>query len=169
MGEKDIPVEAPIEERETDTFTHAPQRLVAGRNGGTLTPFNSETARAAVRAREEKRIRLYNIGAQRAVLDAGLIREFGDDAHIVERGMTLQTIASTADAGKAAVMAAGKLDVNQGLLVKGKDAEDFQPAVVRAVLVAELQARTMARVWQDIKQAQEDSQIHATIDGATVE
>lgn len=102
------------------TMNHDSPRRVAGGRGGTLTPFNSDSARAAVRAREEKRIRLYTEGAGRAVQDTQLIREYGKDAHIVERGMTLQQIATTPDAGKAAVMAAQALDVAQGLIVKGK-------------------------------------------------
>lgn len=113
-----------------------------------LTPFNSETARAAVRAREEKRIRLYNEGAKRAVQDAQLIREYGDDAHIVERGMTLQQIATTPDAGKAAVLAAQHLDVAQGLIVKGKDADTVGNGGITLspvlLLVAELERRGMA-------------------------
>ena len=79
-----------------------------------------ERSSGVVGAREEKRIRLYAEGAGRAVQDTQLIREYGKDAHIVERGMTLQQIATTPDAGKAAVMAAQALDVAQGLIVKGK-------------------------------------------------
>lgn len=82
--------------------------------------IDRDRGREMVRAREEKRIRLYTEGAGRAVRDSQLIREYGADAHIVERGMTLQQIATTPDAGKAAVMAAQALDVAQGLIVKGK-------------------------------------------------
>lgn len=82
--------------------------------------IDRDRGREMVRAREEKRIRLYTEGAGRAVQDTQLIREYGKDAHIVERGMTLQQIATTPDAGKAAVMAAQALDVAQGLIVKGK-------------------------------------------------
>lgn len=83
-----------------------------------MPELSRDKAREMVRAREEKRIRLYNIGANRSVQDAELLREFGEDAHLVERGMTLQTIASTPDAGKAAVMAAQHLDKAQGYDVK---------------------------------------------------
>ena len=98
----------------TDTITHDSPRVIPGRNGGRLTPFTSENARDMVRLREEKRIRLYNEGAKRAVQDLQLIREYGDDAHLVERAMTLQTIASTPDAGKAAVLADTALQRAQG-------------------------------------------------------
>jgi len=88
-----------------------------------------------VRLREEKRMRLYNEGAKRAVLDVELLNEYGEDAHIVERGMTLQTIASTPDAGKAAVMAAAHLDKAQGLTVDRSERDAPAPAddPVRAV------------------------------------
>lgn len=94
-------------------------RFLVGDQGGA-PPITADTARDMVRRREEKRIRLYTEGAGRAVQDTQLIREYGKDAHIVERGMTLQQIATTPDAGKAAVMAAQALDVAQGLIVKGK-------------------------------------------------
>lgn len=98
---------------------------------GAAPPITSDTARDMVRKREEKRIRLYNEGAKRAVLDPQLIREYGDDAHIVERGMTLQTIASTPDAGKAAVMAAQHLDKAQGLIADKVQAD--APAVALTI------------------------------------
>jgi len=108
-----------------NTLTHDSRavRRVPGRNGGTLTPFDSERARAAVRAREEKRMRLYAAGAGLAVEDAALLADYGDDAHIVERAMTLQRIASTPDAGKAAVLAAAHLDKAQGLIAPAADAD----------------------------------------------
>ncbi len=77
-----------------------------------------------VRAREEKRMRLYAEGAQMSVANKHLITKYGEDAHIVERGMTLQTIASTPDAGKAAVMAAQHLDKAQGLVSDVKQSAD---------------------------------------------
>lgn len=130
-----------------DTIVHDDKRVIVGRNGGRLTPFTPETARAAVRAREEKRIRLYNAGARRAVQDTQLIREYGEDAHIVERAMTLQQIATTPDAGKAAVLAAQALDVAQGLITKGKDSTDAAPQSAPPailLLVAELERRGLA-------------------------
>jgi hypothetical protein len=64
--------------------------------------------------REEKRMRLYAEGAQMAVARRDLIAKYGEDAHIVERAITLQTIASTPEAGKAAVMADTALQRAQG-------------------------------------------------------
>lgn len=102
--------------QETITTNHEPKRIRGGR-GGTLTPFTPETSRLAARAREEKRIRLYAEGAGLAVQDLTLVKQYGEDAHIVERARTLQEIASTADAGKAAVMASAHLDKAQGLVI----------------------------------------------------
>jgi hypothetical protein len=128
--------------------------------------ITSDEARDMVRIREEKRIRLYNIGAQRVVQDARLIKEFGEDAHIVERGMTLQTIASTPDAGKAAVMAADKLDVNQGLIVKGQPEAPAQNINNILALTSDA-ARIIADAMSRIRAI--PNQIHETIEGETVE
>lgn len=109
------------EQDKTDTQIHVPPRLVAGRNGGTLTPFTSETARLARRAREEKRMRLYSEGAQLAVERTDLIERYGSDAHMVERAINLQIVASTPEAGKAAVMADTALQRAQGYDTAGRD------------------------------------------------
>lgn len=110
----------PLEgERYRTLANGARQDLVTGKIVAGAV-IDRDRGREMVRAREEKRIRLYTEGAGRAVQDTQLIREYGKDAHIVERGMTLQQIATTPDAGKAAVMAAQALDVAQGLIVKGK-------------------------------------------------
>jgi hypothetical protein len=81
---------------------------------GAAPPITSDNAREMVRLREAKRMRLYAEGAQRMVQDAKLIEKYGEDAHLVERAMTMQTIATTPDAGKAAVLAAAHLDRAQG-------------------------------------------------------
>ena len=104
------------------TTSHEGKR-VRGRNGGTLTPFTPETSRLAAKAREEKRMRLYAEGAGLAVQDLTLVKKYGEDAHIVERARTLQEIASTPDAGKAAVMASAHLDKAQGLVTDKAQAE----------------------------------------------
>lgn len=114
----------PLEgERYRTLANGARQDLVTGKIVAGAV-IDRDRGREMVRAREEKRIRLYTEGAGRAVQDTQLIREYGKDAHIVERGMTLQQIATTPDAGKAAVMAAQALDVAQGLIVKGKPETD---------------------------------------------
>jgi len=115
--------------------------------GPAMSP---DTARDMVRAREAKRIRLYAEGAQLSVADAALIAQYGPDAHIVERGMTLQTIASTPDAGKAAVMAAAHLDKAQGLYTDPSDSTSTAPqSATEAALVGLLHVIT-----QGIQQAQ---------------
>jgi hypothetical protein len=81
---------------------------------GMAQPITADTARDMVLRREEKRMRLYAEGAQLAVARKDLIEKYGADAHIVERAITLQTIASTPDAGKAAVMADTALQRAQG-------------------------------------------------------
>lgn len=79
-----------------------------------------------------------------SVQNKKLIEKYGDDAHIIERAMTLQTIASTPDAGKAAVLADQQLQRAQGYDVK--DATPAQlPAQVGTspvlLLIAELARR----------------------------
>lgn len=123
------------------TYDMEKKKIVAG---AVLT---SDRAREMVRAREEKRIRLYNIGAQRAVQDTQLIREFGDDAHLVERAMTLQILATSPDAGKAAVMADSELRKAQGYEIpKGLPAGDAGDGVPRdlAAFAADVLAAAVA-------------------------
>lgn len=100
---------------QTHTDTHEGARVIVGRNGGKLRPFTPETSRLAAQARAEKRMRLYAEGAGLAVVDHALVKQYGEDAHIVERARTLQEIATTPDAGKAAVMADASLRKAQGL------------------------------------------------------
>lgn len=106
--------------------------------------ITSDNAHDMIRLREEKRNRLYAEGAQLSVQNKKLIEKYGDDAHIIERAMTLQTIASTPDAGKAAVLADQQLQRAQGYDVK--DATPAQlPAQVGTspvlLLIAELARR----------------------------
>jgi hypothetical protein len=95
---------------------------------GAAPPITSDTARDMVRRRQEKRMRLYAEGAQLAVDRRDLIEKYGEDAHIVERAISLQTIASTPDAGKAAVMADTALQKAQGY-DDGKGAETVNNTV----------------------------------------
>jgi hypothetical protein len=101
---------------------------------GSAPPITSDSARDMVRLREEKRRRLYNIGAQRMVQDEALVQEFGEDAHLVERAMTLQQIATTPDAGKAAVMADSALQRAQGYDVKQDDNTQSQATEIIGAL-----------------------------------
>lgn len=103
-------------------------------SGAVLT---SDRARDMVRAREEKRMRLYAEGAGLAVQDTTLIQKYGEDAHIVERARTLQEIASTPDAGKAAVMASAHLDKAQGLVAeRGNEQADTLTALADVMRLA---------------------------------
>lgn len=56
------------------------------------------------RAVEKKRVVMAR-AANSAVQDSRLIAEYGDMAHVAERAITLQSLATTPEAGKAAVMA----------------------------------------------------------------
>lgn len=123
---------------ETRTLANgAKQDIATGRivAGAVLT---RDRAREMVRAREAKRMRLYAEGAQLAVEDAKLLQDYGQDAHIVERAMTLQRIASTPDAGKAAVMADTALQRAQGYDIKPEPVAvaqtDMRPDVILALL-----------------------------------
>jgi hypothetical protein len=53
--------------------------------------------------------------ANKAVEDASLIDEFGEYAAVAERAQTLQRIATTPEAGKAAVMAHQALTQDTGM------------------------------------------------------
>lgn len=140
-----------------DTTLHDNKRVIEGKNGGKLTPFNPETARAAVKAREEKRMRLYAEGAQLATIDPELLRKYKEDAHIVERARTMQEIATTPDAGKAAVMAAQHLDKAQGLTVdKTQETQSAMPDVIQSAVLGLISA-VMDKVGRD------------TIDGQVME
>lgn len=133
---------------------------VAPAKTGMITADN---ARDMLRLREQKRHRLYALGAQRAVQDVQLLEEFGEDAHMVERAMTLQVIATTPDAGKAAVMADTALQRAQGYDVKPTDGTDPPPPTSEAGAEA---ARILARVLSDvINQVTIAVNLHDTIEG----
>lgn len=164
MARKKVVAPAPKPEAETEA------KVERDENGRwlTLPPgaaplITSDTARDMVRLREEKRRRLYAVGAQRVVQDARLIAEFGDDAHLVERAMVLQQIATTPDAGKAAVMADIQLQRSQGYDVRTDDGGS--PPPIREVVSGVADA--MMRILADIMRVQSSipEQIHETIDG----
>lgn len=129
-------------------------------------PITTERVPDMIAAREAKRRRLYAIGAQRAVQDTRLIEEFGADAHIVERAVTMQTLATTPDAGKVSVMAAAHLDKAQGLIGERVDSDTAQ-TVANAAAVGVAVASVMERVLRDVMQAQQDDVVdgEATDDG----
>ena len=98
--------------------------------------ITSDTAHDMLRARAMKRARLATEGALLATVRTDLVLKYGDDAPLVERAQTLQTIATTPEAGKAAVMSAQYLDKLQGYADDPADAGQVVDAV--AGLVREL-------------------------------
>ncbi len=100
-----------------------------------MPALDRDTARDMVRRREEKRMRLYAEGAGLATVDQSLIAKYGEDAHIVERARVMQEIATTPDAGKAAVMAAQHLDRAQGLIADKAEASEQVPDLVQSALL----------------------------------
>lgn len=110
-------------------------RIVANPGGGTQA-ITSDTAHDMLRARALKRARLATEGALLATVRPDLVLKYGDDAPLVERAQTLQTIATTPEAGKAAVMSAQYLDKLQGYADDPADAGQVVDAV--AGLVREL-------------------------------
>lgn len=120
---------------EDGTIRNAKGQALTAPPGLLKHAITSDTAHDMIAAREAKRRRLYAEGAQLAVQDMRLLEMYGHDAHIVERARTLQEIASTPDAGKAAVMADASLRKAQGL---EDEAEPGQVIDAAADLVREL-------------------------------
>lgn len=128
-----------------DTQTQEQAQVIVRGQGGRFAPgtragappITPDTAHDMLKARALKRARLATAGAMRAVTDDALILQYGDDAALVERAQTLQTIASTPDAGKAAVMSAQYLDKLQGYTTDD-DADPAQVVDAVAALVREL-------------------------------
>jgi len=81
---------------------------------GPLTMINSENA-AEYQLRAVVNKRLVMMRAANREVPAELIAEYGDYAHVAERAQTLQRIASSPEAGKAAVMAHDALIRDTGM------------------------------------------------------
>ena len=148
VDEQTIEVDA-----KTHTSTHAPPRLVAGRNGGTLTPFDSVRGKAAAQARLEKKRALVRSAAQNAVQRGDLTQKYKGWAWLAEVTETQMQIATTPEAGKASTMAAGWLVDNAGLSEKVQLPDDA-PSAERAAELNAGAAVIMARTWEDIKRHQ---------------
>mgnify|MGYP001600768488 CR=1 FL=1 len=89
------------------------KRIVDSSN--VTTKITAENARDyQSRAVAKKRVIMAE-AANSAVQDTRLIEQYGDYAHVAERAQTLQIIASTPDAGKAAVMAHDALTRDTGM------------------------------------------------------
>lgn len=116
--------------------------------------ITTDNAHEFLAKREAKRMRLYAEGAQLSVQNKQLIERYGEDAHLVERAMTLQTIATTADAGKAAVMADTALQRAQGYILDKGDADNPAQGIVQAAAIGAGMASAFERVLRDVLAAQ---------------
>ena len=121
-------------------------RFAPGTRSGA-PPITPDTAHDMLRARALKRARLATDGALLATVRPDLVLKYGDDAPLVERAMTLQTIATTPEAGKAAVMSAQYLDKLQGYADDPADAGQVVDAVAGLVRELAMFAAQMS-TWQ---------------------
>jgi hypothetical protein len=88
-------------------------KLIEKMGGGLeITPANARQLNR--RATEIKRA-VIMAAANREVQDETLIRDFGEYAYIAEGAITMQKIATTPEAGKAAIMAYESLINNSGM------------------------------------------------------
>ena len=110
----------------------------------------------SVRARDMQRIGVLKKrevmarAANREVQDKSLLAEYGDYAHVAERAITLQRIATTPEAGKAAVMAHQALTQDTGQAEPKVHEQDT--AVQTAQIVGDV-VRDLAQlsaVWADV-------------------
>ena len=91
-------------------------RIVSGKN--ITTKITSENAREMQSLSIARKRLVMAAAANRHVEDASLFEAFGDYAHVAERAITLQRIATTPEAGKAAVMAHDALVRDTGMSEK---------------------------------------------------
>ena len=117
-----VPVDAPLPEnvrvlKNGALYDDEKKRIVGVRPElatGALTMINSENA-AEYQLRAVVNKRLVMMRAANREVPAELIAEYGDYAHVAERAQTLQRIASSPEAGKAAVMAHDALIRDTGM------------------------------------------------------
>ena len=91
-------------------------RIISGKN--ITTKITSENAREMQSLSIARKRLVMAAAANREVQDVTLFEQFGDYAHVAERAITLQRIATTAEAGKAAVMAHDALTRDTGMSEK---------------------------------------------------
>jgi hypothetical protein len=103
-------------------------RIVANPGGGTHA-ITSANARDMQKLAVERKREVVAHAANRAVQDRSLLAEYGDYAHVAERAMTLQMIATTPEAGKAAVMAHQALIADTGMSEKALQDNPTAPTV----------------------------------------
>jgi hypothetical protein len=105
-------------------------RIVANPRGGTQA-ITSANARDMQRLAVEKKRSVMNQAANRDVSPA-LRAEYGEYAHVAERAIVLQQIATTPEAGKAAVMAHQALTNDTGM-GEGKAIAETQQTVTHTL------------------------------------
>lgn len=117
-----IPVDAPLPEnvrvlKNGALYDDEKKRIVGVRPElatGALTMINSENA-AEYQLRAVVNKRLVMMQAANAEVPPELVAKYGAYAHVAERAQTLQRIASSPEAGKAAVMAHDALIRDTGM------------------------------------------------------
>lgn len=138
MAKKDkvnIPIDTPLPDgvrvlRNGALYDDNTKRIVGVRPElaiGETTQITSEIA-ADYQARAIVNKRLVMMRAANREVPAELVAEYGEYAHVAERAQTLQRIASSPEAGKAAVMAHDALIRDTGM--SEKQAEQQKPAII---------------------------------------
>lgn len=131
-----VPISAPIAPRTKTLKNGAVYDLDRGRivdSTNVTTRITSENARELQSMAVAKK-RLVMAAAANSRVRPELIAQYGSYAHVAERAETLQLIATTPEAGKAAVMAHQALTADTGMSEKQIQAE-AQTRTVNNVLV----------------------------------
>ena len=158
-----IPVDAPLPEnirvlKNGALYDDDIKKIVGVRPDlatGDLTLFNSENA-AENQLRAVVKKRLVMMRAANREVPAELVAEYGDYAHVAERAQTLQRIATSPEAGKAAVMAHDALIRDTGMGEKqAEQPTQAAQSLTEQALVGLIQAIT-AKVQAETIDAQVD-------------
>lgn len=145
-----IPIDAPLPEnvrvlKNGALYDDEKKRIVGVRPElatGALTMINSENA-AEYQLRAVVNKRLVMMQAANAEVPAELIAQYGAYAHVAERAQTLQRIATSPEAGKAAVMAHDALIRDTGMGEKQQQETQNAPlTLTEQALVGLIQAIT---------------------------
>lgn len=129
---------------------------IRGEGGKLITKLYTPSPITHENAREYQAkaiMRKYQIMAQAAnseVQDPALIAEYGDMAHVAERAITLQRIATTPEAGKAAIMAHDALIRDTGM---GERTTAHNEQVGARVVAQAIGDMVLESVWRDVMQA----------------
>lgn len=145
-----IPTDAPLPEnvrvlKNGALYDDEKKRIVGVRPDlatGALTMINSENA-AEYQLRAVVNKRLVMMEAANAEVPRELVEKYGAYAHVAERAQTLQRIASSPEAGKAAVMAHDALIRDTGMGEKQQQEAQSTPlTVTEQALLGLIQAIT---------------------------